>query len=51
MWPYVALAVATLVALKLLARIVFASERVAIERGERRANRELRERLERYTTR
>jgi hypothetical protein len=50
-WPYVALAVGSLVALRLLVRIVFASERVAVERTRRRQNRQLRERLERYTAR
>jgi hypothetical protein len=50
-WPYVPLAIGALVAFRLLARIVFASDRVAVERAERRENRELRERLGRYTAR
>ena len=51
MWPYVALAVGALVALRLLARAVFAGERMSVSRAERRQNRELRERLGRYTAR
>jgi hypothetical protein len=51
MWAYVGMAVAALVVLKLLASLVFATERVGAERDERRANRSLRERLERYTAR
>lgn len=51
MWPYVGLAVGALVVLRLLAKVVFASERAAIVRSERRENRELRERLDRYTAR
>jgi hypothetical protein len=51
MWAYVGMAVAALVVLKLLASLVFATERVGAERNERRANRSLRERLERYTAR
>jgi nanoRNase/pAp phosphatase (c-di-AMP/oligoRNAs hydrolase) len=50
-WGYVALAVGALVALRLVARIVFASERVAAGRSEHRENRDLRERLQRYTAR
>ena len=51
MWVYIPLAVAALVALRLLARIVFASERVAVERAARRPNRDVRKRLERYSAR
>ena len=51
MWPYVGLAVGALVALRLLARIVFASERAAVAHTELRENRALRKRLERYTAR
>jgi hypothetical protein len=48
---YAPLAVGALFALRVLAKIVFASERVAVERSERVKNRELRKRLERYTAR
>ena len=48
---YAPLAVGALLALRVLAKIVFASERVAVERSERGKNRELRKRLERYTAR
>jgi hypothetical protein len=51
MWPYVGLAVGALVTLRILTRIVFASERAAVARTERRENRALRERLDRYTAR
>jgi hypothetical protein len=51
MWVYVPLAVGALVALRLLARIVFASERVAVEHAKRRPNRDLRKRLDRYSAR
>jgi hypothetical protein len=50
-WSYVGLAVGALVTLRILARIVFASERAAVARTERRENRALRERLDRYTAR
>jgi hypothetical protein len=51
MWSYVALALGALLALRVVARIVFATERVAVGRAERHENRELRERLQRYTAR
>ena len=50
-WPYVALAFAALVCLRLLARLVFATERIAVSRTEHRENRELRERVGRYSAR
>jgi hypothetical protein len=50
-WMYAPLAVGTLLALKVLVKVVFASERVAVERAERAKNRELRKRLERYSVR
>jgi hypothetical protein len=50
-WPYVILAVGALLALRVVARIVFATERVAVDRAARQENRELRERLRRYTAR
>jgi hypothetical protein len=46
---YAVLAIAALLALRVLAKIVFTSERVAVERAERRENRELRKRLDRYS--
>jgi hypothetical protein len=48
-WLYVALAIAVLIVLRLLARAVFVGERAAVQRSERRASRQLRERLDRYT--
>jgi hypothetical protein len=48
---YAPLAAGALLALRVLAKIIFASERAALEHGERGKNRELRKRLERYTTR
>jgi hypothetical protein len=48
---YAPLAIGALLTLRVLAKIVFGSERVAVEHAERRANRELRKRLERYSAR
>jgi hypothetical protein len=50
MWMYFALAVGAAVLLKFLASIVVATERIGV-RSERRDNRDLRERLERYSAR
>lgn len=50
MWMYFALAVGAAVVLRLLASVVVATERIGV-RSQNHDNRELRERLDRYSAR